>query len=467
MLRRVFNSGAAARALAAPGFMAPRRTYVTDAPEPEAPPSAMAVDKMWGLWNEGNLFSLTPPQLTAFLKEQKVEIDPKWKKAALVRQVEELLQANEQKAKKAKQGDQPAAGGGGEGYGSWDKDAATKGDMLLDLNQAGFYQGDTQAAPRAFQLLVDNTATDLVVARVNTTSFPGAAANAESYTLTAADATAASRARFVKTLKWGAINLRTLQLDGQLHADIGKLVLKTDAMRKGQRVVSSWTLQQRLQATAPYHWVSCAASTSKDAVETFLSENGFELMQKPKVSFDVTVRRANDSLSIVLNSKGATMSVNRQWEKLQSSHFVAADGPDVRFIFRARKPVSPADNDTFTKVPIVDVVSENIEIKLPPEHGEVLYCSENEVRQWTRPLSTGGTLTVSETSRQPLIIARDEEDGERLEYALDVEVPREGTGIGEVALEVHGIAKQLAQVARDGFNQQFQTEAKAPDLDTE
>jgi hypothetical protein len=469
MLRRLLRTTATSVGRAT-AVGAPHRYYVTDAPAAETT-SAHSVEKMWGLWNEGNLFSLTPAELSNFLASQSAAIDPKWKKAALVRQVEELLQANEQKAKQARQQEQQQsqAGGGATGgaYGSWDKDAATKGEMLLDLSQAGFYQGDTQAAPRAFQLFVQNSAPDLVVSRINTTSFPGYPSSAECYTLSAAESDQAARARFVKTLKWSAINLRTLQLDGQLHVDFGKLVLKPEVVKKGQRVLSAWTLQQRLQAFAPYHWVTCAAPDTPAAIEKLMSEGGFELTQNEKTSFDVTVRRANDSLHVVLNSKGATVSVARQWEKLQTSHFTMQGGPDVRFIFRARKHIAQEETDKYSKVPIVDVLSPEISIQLPAEHGEVLYCSENKTRVWSRPLAGGGTVSLTETKREPLVIASDFEDGERLEYALDVDIPRDATDIGDVAVELYSLAKSIAAATQETFEKSFQTAAKAPSLEQE
>lgn len=461
MLRRL---GFGATAVVARSSLLAGRSYVTDASEADPPPAAPhTLQKVWTLWNEGNLFSLTPGDLTSFLKSQKIEIDPKWKKAALVRQVEELLQANEQKSKatKAPTGDQSK-------YGSWDKDASTKSEMLLDLSQSGFYQGEAQTAPRAFQLLVDEVSLDLVVARVNTTGFPGFPSNAECYTLTAADAEQAAKARFLKTLKWCALNLKTLSMDGQIHVDLGKLVLLPQVVKRGQRVLSAWTLQQRLSVAAPYHWANAVSPKNVADVEAFVGANGFEAAAKSKVSYDVTVRKDKKvSVEITLNSKGAVTNVARPWERLQTSHFTRGAGPDVRFVFRARRGVAPEESEKFTKLEIVDVKAAELKVLLPPEHGEVIYCSENESRSWSKPLATGGVVTLTEIKRQPLVIARDEEEGERVEYALECDVPRQSGDIGDVANEVYKLASALAAATQSKFVADFGTEAQAPSVDDE
>lgn len=465
MLRRFFT--ATHRSQFASAACAFPRCYVTDAAEAEPTPATPhTLQKMWALWNEGNLFSLTPGDLTNFLKTQQITIDPKWKKAALVRQVEELLQANEQKAKStskpsATQNDQ---------YGGWDKDAAAKSEMLLDLSQAGFYQGEAQTAPRAFQLLVDDVSLDYVVSRVNTTAFPGFPASTECYTLTAADADQAARARFIKTLKWCAINLKTLSMDGQIHVDLGKLVLLPQVIKKNNRVLSAWTLQQRLQVTAPYHWVSSLSPDFPSSIDAFTAANGFEQNGngKSKLSYDVTIRKDKKvAVEIQLNSKGAVVSVNRAWERLQSSHFTRTVGPDIRFLFRARRAVAPEEADKFTKLGIVDVTGDNIKILLPPEHGEVIYCSENDVRTWSKPIGGGGVVTLTEIKRQPLVVARDEEEGERVEYSLEVDVPRTSGDVSDAAGEVYKLARALAAASQDKFVAAFGTEAQAPTLDDE
>lgn len=53
---------------------------------------------VWSLWNEGNLFSLSVQELTSFLAESGKTVDPKAKKSALVREVEELMAAEDRKS---------------------------------------------------------------------------------------------------------------------------------------------------------------------------------------------------------------------------------------------------------------------------------------------------------------------------------------------------------------------------------
>jgi hypothetical protein len=439
------------------------RTYVTDLPPDAIPPTKKhSVDHMWGLWNEGNLFSLAIPELTSFLHSQRVTVDPAWKKAALVRQVEEFLQAKEDSAKQPQQGRQQ------DSYGAWNRaePAGAKQEVLLDLGQAGFYEGSTQNAPRAFQLLVADSAPDLVVSRVNTTSFPGYPANAECYTLTAADAAQSTRARYSKTLQWCCMNLRNLGLDGEVCVEFGKLLLKPEISKKNRHVVSSWTLQQRMQVADPYHWVTATSETSVASLEELLAADGFTVKHATKVQYDVHVHRANDTLLVELSAKGATTSVHRSWDNVQQTLLVAGDGVDSRFVLRSRTAAKKQDIDAYTQAKLIDVQAEEVQSLLPPELGKVVYATENDVRKWEKVIPKVCTLTVTETRRQPLLISRDEDDGERIEFAVTLTVPSAASGgatdMAAVAEELYRLAERITGASKQGFLAEFGTQAEGP-----
>ena len=417
--------------------------------------------QVWGLWNEGNLFSLSTAQLTQFLTSERVEIDPRWKKAALVRQVEELLQS-----KGSQTTSQPASGG--ERYGEWDK--PVKAETMLDLSQTGFYEGGGAMTPRAFQILVTDSAPDLVVSRVNTTAFPGFPANNECYTLTSADAEQSTRSRYSKALQWCIMNLRNLGVEGEISVEFGKLLISPEVIRKNKRIVSAWTLQQRLQTANPHTWVSAVSEAARAEVVKLLEANEYrEFPEKGGVTYDVVVRRAKDQVAIDLNASGATVAVNKPHEDLQTTHVVRELGPDVRLRLRSRQPLKKSDIDTYTKASIVKVKADPVEVTLPPELGEVSYTSENEERHWKKRLDLGVTVTVIERRRTPLVVCRNEDEGERFEYEIIVPVPSvaERVDLNALANEVFDLSRAISDASSDSFMESFGTQSQAVNLEQE
>lgn len=427
-------------------------------------------DTVWGLWNEGNLFSMTVAQLDNFLTKSNCVPDPSKKKAMLVRQVEELLQAKDNAAK----GVEPLAAAPGSRGGGMDRRGtpasrefgAAQPETLLDLTQSGFYDSPTAMAPKAFQLLVTNATADVVVARVNTTAFPGHPANAECYTLNPADATLAVRTRFAKALQWCVLNMSNLRLDGELVVDFGKLLIHANVVKKNRRVVSAYTLQQRMQVqTSPATtWVSAVAESSVPAIEALLAEELFSQVGKPQTSYDVHIRRAKDTIEIEMNSKGQVTSVNNQWHAIQTSHIVNADSIDTRVLLRTRQALRRAEVEQYSNCPILKLSAEDINDVLAPEHGQVVYVSENVSRRWEkRQTLSGARISLMEIKRQPLIVVHDEEEDPRLEYRMMVSVPAvptEKIDLRLLSLEVFDIAKLFAEAMGDGFVKKFQCEAQ-------
>lgn len=427
--------------------------------------------QVWALWNEGNLFSLNVTQLHSFLSKQGVKAEQASKKAALVRLTEELLQAADNKSKGIAPPPTQQSGGA---YGKWDQAApAPAPETLLDLNQAGFFQeGNISMAPKAFQILVQGNSPDLVVSRVNTTSFPGYAANAECFTLTAANADLAVRARYSKALQWCAMNLRNLQAEGEIAIDFGKLVLNRAVVRRHRQIVSAWTLQQRVQVNKPYLWVSTVAQNNTKDIEVFLQSEGFVLktVAKPPVTFDVSIRRANDKINLQLDSKGVPVVVNDPITLIQQSHVIVPNGGlDGRLMVRCRTKLNPQDIATFMRANIIELDGEDIKDVLPAHLGQVVYASENETRFWEKVHPDNGiTFTVKETKRMPLILVKEEEEDARTEFLVTLPLPTgPKTDLNALGNELFAFVRRFSAAGTKAFVEEYATQTEPVVMDLE
>lgn len=418
---------------------------------------------VWGLWNEGNLFSLTVAQMDAFLHANRVTPDESKKKAMLVRQVEELLQKQENQSK----GLPPPSIAPPSipnrrvaGHGDWAPVVpVSQPETLLDLTQSGFYETPHAMAPKAFQLLVSEVTPDVVVSRVNTTSFPGFPANSECYTLASADAALSVRTRFSKAFQWCTMNMANLRLDAEFQADFGKLLVNENMIKKGRRIVSAYSFQQRIQVqpTPASQWVSAVSETSIPAMEALLADELFKPVGRKTVSYEVQIRRAKDVLAVELNHTAQQVtSIAHTWHHVQTSHlFTAAHTIDTRLLLRTRQPVRRQEVELYSKLPILTLNGDDIAATLPAEHGQVIYASENEVRRWEKTNSqSGARLTIVETRRQPLIVVRDEEEDPRVEYQLIVNIPclpTEKIDTRLLSLELFDLAKLFAETLGEDF----------------
>ncbi|KPI85813.1 putative guide RNA associated protein GAP2 [Leptomonas seymouri] len=425
-------------------------------------------EQVWSLWNEGNLFSLQVAQMRDFLSKVGVTTDVTAKKAAVVRRLEEYLQAND-KINSAATGDAvgaastaAAAAGGlkGADYGNWATSGSTQPETLLDLAQAGFYQGAATMVPRAFQLLTVGSSSEAVVSRVNTAAFPGFPANTECYTLSASDAEGAMQARYSKVLQWCLLNMSNLRMDGELTVEVGKLLLTTSAMRHNERVVSAYTLQQRLQLTRPYTWISCVPESAISAVEKLLAEKGFDLVSKnARLTYEGTIKRTNDNLEVVLDEHMKVDGVYGEWVCVQTAFCTSLEKPDLRVLLRSRPPVSAQDRDTYSRTPVIELSQDDVSDVLPPEHGQLVYLSENESRHFERLNAKGIAIVVREIKRQPLIVLRDEEEDARVEYRISVDIPASAgshtVDVRAVGLEVLTLAEELSAAVQVPFNEAY------------
>lgn len=470
----------------------------------------ISVEAVWALWNEGNLFSLGAPDLSQFLTNHSVTVNPNWKKAALVRQVEEVLRARE--AQRKQQPGAAAAASGASGataaagdalrpaavgerkesdvYGRWEGQsggasgpvggAGRRSEMLLDLSASGFYSGQgaadatAAAVPKAFQLFPGGATPDLVLSRVNTTSFPGFAANAECFTFTGADTQLSTRSRYSKTTQWSILNARHMNLPAEITADLGKLVLRPDVVKRSRYVVSVFALQQRVQqaqATSAL-WVSATSSRAASALEAVLvGKNGFVAPTTKELTYEARIRRKNDTVTAELDAKGNTTAVYSQFTNIQTAYWMSPTvGQDVRYLVRSRKTLAgagataPGDAEAaeFLKTHIVDIESEEAKSLLKPNLGEVVYASENETRTFVKNFDAY-QIKVVETTRQPLIISRNEEDGARTELTVKVTVPMQAAAdkfdLPRVTEAVYDLGVELAAAATEQFVSEFSLSA--------
>ncbi|CUE80928.1 transmembrane protein, putative [Bodo saltans] len=447
-------------ATAASIFQNKRWNSSNSSSSPSAVETAPSHDTVWGLWNEGNLFSLTVAQMDAFLSANRVTPDGSRKKALLVRQLEELLQTKENSAKGLPPPQQAPPPVPTRGHGSWAPPPrpVSEPETLLDLTQSGFYESPHAMAPKAFQLLVNGATPDVVVGRVNTTAFPGFPANSECYTLSTADSTLSLRTRFSKAFQWCLMNLSNLRIDAEFQADFGKLLVHQSMIKKGRQVVSAYSFQQRIQtqtASTGSEWVSSVSEASVPAMEALLADELFTAVGKKQLSYDAQIRRANDVLFVELNSKAAVTAVNSKWNSVQTSHLLQQDSIDSRLMLRTRQPLRRQEVELFTTVPVLAIENGDVTPVLPAEHGQVVYVSENEVRRWEkRNTLSGARLTVVETRREPLIVVRDEEEDVRIEYQLMVSVPctpTEKVDMRLLSLELYDLAKLFSDTLSDEF----------------
>ncbi|ORC87918.1 mitochondrial guide RNA binding complex subunit 1 [Trypanosoma theileri] len=429
---------------------------------------AVSAEKVWALWNEGNLFSLSLAQLQGFLARAGVRTEPSAKKAAVVRQVEEYLHSKDIAVKNGGQStqnqQQQHQGGGGGGYGRWNQSTVMQPETLLDLAQAGFYEGSANMAPKAFQLLVSNTAADVVVSRVNTTAFPGFPANTECYTLSASEKDVAIRSRYSKVLQWCCLNMSNLQMDGELFVDFGKLLLQPSVMRKNRRIVSSFTLQQRMQVSHPYTWVSALPESSVHTIqEELLKPEGFMPLGKGgQITYSGTIKRAKDQVNLEFDNKGKVLSVNSAWVNVQTAWCTRARGPDVRLLLRSRPPIRRQEVEMYASMPIIQLSEDDVADVLPAEHGQLVYLSEDETRLFEKVTEKGVKFTVKEVKRQPLIVLRDDEEDPRLEYSLSVAIPAnagKATDVRAVGLAAFELAGKLAGLVTEDYVKEYGCEA--------
>lgn len=434
---------------------------------------------VWGLWNEGNLFSLSVAELAGFLKGCcNVEVDPKAKKSALVRQVEEIMSAEQPSLVAATDDDVAAGVAAATGdeysaqagdlyeeadvYGDWGAEPGFEDRKELDfmcITQAGMAAVDTASplAPRAFQLLHADTTADLGLARFDASKLPGCSGGAykDVFSPQPINADDANRLRFRKAFKWCATNLWNLSLDGELNIGAGKALYWRSVAKYNRNVLPVWTCQQHLHQAHPYTWFAVAHESNTPHVLSLAQQLDMQPTQQPETSYKVYIKRTRDQLDVELNSQMRCVAVNKPWDRFLCSHVLRSKMPDLRYLVRARTPIKKKVVEAYFETDILKLSKDTVQSVLSPELGEVVYTCERVVRKWATRLQSGVTLQLVETKRIPLIVARQGEEGERLEYELIASIPQqsERVDLQKLSDDLWQKGNEFASVLEEGMTE--------------
>jgi hypothetical protein len=431
---------------------------------------------VWGLWNEGNLFSLSVPELTAFLRDHaKATVDPKAKKSALVRQVEEHMSAEQAMVANTKS--QPdtvesvtaelAAGDTdpkmsvvfeaksadlfdqADVYGDWGAESGFEDRKQLDfmeLSAEKLQEGYLALSPRAFQLLHQHTTGDVAIASFNAKKLPGQKSRKDgAYTIAPVTAEDGNKIRIRRALKWCMTNLWQMNMAGELNIGAGKALYWRNVAKHNRNVLPIWTCQSHLYTSHPYGWFAVAHESNKSAAETFALKRGMQLSQDTTTSYKVGVtKKDKEQVDIELNDQGRCLQANRPWDRFLVSHFLRDAMPDLRYVVRARHPVKKRIADQYLESDIVRIGKDVAQSVLSPDLGLVHYCAERMIRKWASRLTCGAKIELVETTRTPLIVLKPGDEGTRLEYELIVQLPQQAEGV-----DVHAMADELWLYADD------------------
>lgn len=420
---------------------------------------------VWSLWNEGNLFSLSIQELSVFLTQHcNAEVDPKAKKSALVRQVEEIL-TSEQGNLTVPQEDTLGSAAAvtitdndrgtdffddSDVYGDWgaEPNFEDRRDIdFMDLSPSKMGQHFDALSPRAFQLLHESVTPDLGLASLNPSKLPGQKKNTTAYTPVPVAAHEANKIRFRRGLQWCMLNLWNMNMPGELNIGAGKVLYWRDVAKHNRNVLPLWTLQSHLYNAHPYNWFAVAPQNATQTAEGFAQTMGMVLSQEATTSYKVTIRKGLELMDCELNSLLRCTLMNRPWDRFLVSHFLRNKAPDLRFLVRARHAVKKRMADLYLDADILRSTRDSVQSVLSPELGDVAYCSERVIRKWSVPISekapdgssrpTGLNLQLVETKRTPLIVTRPGDEGSRMEYELIVALPQQSDRVDSVQLADH------------------------------
>lgn len=399
----------------------PARRFQSSAPAPPSPSPAdhahahITKNLVWGLWNEGNLFSLSLLELQFFLEEhlfagapeKKAQIDFH-KKSVLVRQVEELLSAEQTQLQ---QGPPATAGTTASGesmygagaaaavritdydrvdegldeadeYGDWgvepgfDKGTAASGTGrdgkgprrsnvdFLEISPTRMGERYDVLAPRSYQLLHSDITSDLVLQEHKGASkLPGQSRRAApAFTVKRAAVDDANRSRFKKAFEWSLLNIWNLSLTtSELNINAGRALFYADIAKQNKTILPVFALQRHIYAQHPYVFFSIATESNRALLQTLATEKmGLTLTQDETTSYKVMIKRGNmvgaaigaSGLSDLffdceLNENLNVIKINRPWDRLFVMHYVRSVAPDLRYVVRSRHPLKKKIADLF------------------------------------------------------------------------------------------------------------------------
>eukprot|EP00796_Vickermania_ingenoplastis_P010586 gene10586-7354_t len=431
---------------------------------------------VWGLWNEGNLFSLSIPELQYFLSQQQPDkaVDPHAKKSALVRQVEELLSA-EQANLAVPQEDSgtnvtanPAtvlvtdydhvedALDEADDYGDWGAEPGFEQKRKVDfmeISPSRIGERYDPIIPRSFQLFHTDISADVGLHSINPCKIPGYRNKREVFTVATVDPNEANKIRFRAAFEWCLLNTWNMNMPGELNIGAGKALYYRQVAKQNRNVLPLWALQKHLYKQHPYVWFAIASESNISAMEAFAAKLGMQLTQDASTSYKVAIRRMGELIDAELNAQLQCVKLNRPWDRLLVSHYVRAKAPDLRLLVRARHPIKKRVVDAYMETDILRSTRDTVQSVLSPELGDITYCCERVMRKWSMRIPTGVTLQLVETKRTPLIITRAGDEGERLEYEWIVQLPQRAEKVNVAALsdELWEYGNRLAQEMEEGM----------------
>jgi hypothetical protein len=427
----------------------------------EVDPAKITKNAIWGLWNEGNLFSLTVHELGAFLKANAVDVDAAAKKSALVRQVEGLMATEQPPLTRATEdtvasineslGQATFAAQGSDlydeadVYGDWGAEAGfeDRKDLgFITVREQGLQDDQLDKVGlnvRAFQLLHSDVTSDVALSKFSAKKLPGCGhLKGLSLTPTAVDPVDSNKLRFRKAFQWSCTSLWNMNLDGEINIGAGKCLYWRSVAKHNRNMLPTWTCQDHLHTVHPYSWFAVAHESNISVMEKLAADMGMTQTMDAERSFKVSVKRVRDSLDIELNSQLQTTLVNKPWDRICVSHVLRKQMPDLRCLVRARRPIKKKVADTYYETSIVQLTTDSVRSVLSPELGDVVYTCERVIRKWAKKLECGVTLQLVETRRIPLIVTRQGEEGERIEYELIANVPQQMERV-----DLHALADEL------------------------
>lgn len=400
---------------------------------------------VWGLWNEGNLFSLSVPELQYFLQTVcGAQVDTASKKSALVRQVEEIMSAEQVNTTVPQEDSNQTAIqiSGNERatelfeeadlYGDWGAEPGfeeRRDTDYMELSPSKMGEAYEALSPRAFQLLHDKVTSDIGLTVFDPSKLPGQKNVTTAYGVAAVPAAEANQIKFRKGLQWCVKNLWAMNIAGEVNIGAGKALYWREVAKHNRSVLPLWTCQHHLYHNHPFQWFAVAHESCTTAVEALVARYGMTLTQEPTTSYKVCIKKGREMLDCELNSVLRCTQLNKPWDRFLMTHYLRHRMPDLRYLVRARHPIRKRVADAYLDADILRSTRESVQSVLAPELGEVIYTCERVTRKWSVPLPSGITLQCVETKRTPLIVTRPGDEGTRLEYELIAQIPPQSAGV--------------------------------------
>lgn len=444
---------------------------------------------------------MSVPELEAFLKNNGIEVAAGQKKAALVRKTEEFMAkenpigivnqaaaADTVQSVSAGQTERVATQAGGANaapnvYRSTVVDLYDEADVYADWTSnvdekkhddfISFptYQGNSldvkdvdpkghvYLATKGYQLLHQESTSDLGLAKVNVSGLPGCShLNNKDTTLSIVPIKPddANKVRFRRGFHWAVTNLWSAALDAEVNIGAGKVLYWKRAAKQQRPVLPLWTCQQHVHDSHPYSWYAVAHETSVADMDALAAKQGMTLTSDNEVSYKAYIKRTRDILDVDLNAQLQPTLVNRPWERFLMTHYVREKMPDLRFLVRGRQSMKKRVSDQYLEASVLTANGNTVQSVLQPELGDIIYVAHRAMRRWTTKMSSGVRLSLVETRRTPLVTTRPGDEGERIEYELVANMPQqsEGVDIPLLAEELWDRGQELA-LALEGSMQEL------------